>query len=214
MVAILYGEGLDNFRCHALPADLAAEPIADLRLDPADTTGADGQSVIFFLAGRTDPVARTFPVDSAFRGRKPLEVRATPLALAEVVFEKVDSPGVSVKDTLDALEMRDTSQAVLARILERESPSRDWAPRKVDGRIAIRRLYAYAVPQHRIPLLQPHAAAAAGRGCRGSVSASGTMAGGAAAPDAASLHPAAPSHIFLGSELTRASPTLPASIQA
>ena len=65
-------------------------------------------------------------------------------SLAAVTF--VSSKGKpDEKDTLDAIEMKDTSQAALERIFRREAQSPEWSVRKVDGRFEIKYLYAYTV---------------------------------------------------------------------
>ena len=74
-----------------------------------------------------------------------MAVSLTAPSLLEVVFERVGAPQDTVVDTLDARELRDTSQALLARILQRESPSPAWAPRMSGGRIEARRLFGHVI---------------------------------------------------------------------
>jgi hypothetical protein len=49
----------------------------------------------------------------------------------------------SYPDTLDATEFRDTTQAGLAKIFQREASNPDWTVHKENGAYAIKYLYAY-----------------------------------------------------------------------
>lgn len=138
-VAVIYGEGLANVKCFDDPA-LRDLPITDMVPDPKDSS-----LVRYFLEGSSDQRTFRIPPDTAFRGKKPLEVRFTTRSLLEVVFERVGAPQDTLVDTLDAREFRDTSQVVLERILQRESPSLAWSPRRSGGRIEVRRLYAHVI---------------------------------------------------------------------
>ena len=139
-VAVIYGQGLDNFRCFDLPEHLQGLKVTDVFMHAGDSSW-----VKIFIEGKPTPDSAKIPQDTAFRGRKPLQVLMTPLSLAEVVFELVANPDSTIVDTLEASEMRFASESDLKRILDRESPSKAWAPRKVDGRYAIRKLYAHAL---------------------------------------------------------------------
>lgn len=139
-VAVVYGQGLDNFRCFPLPEHLQGAKVTDVFVHAGDSSW-----VKIFIEGKTTPDSAKIPQDTAFRGKKPLQVFMTPLSLAEVVFELVANPDSSITDILEASEMKFASESDLKRILDRESPSQAWTPRKVDGRYAIRKLYAHAL---------------------------------------------------------------------
>lgn len=139
-IAVTFGSGLTNHFCFDVPDSLRAG-ISDLVV-PKDSTKV--------LAFYTDDPKRieTIPIplpDTTFRGKRPTEVVMTTLSLAVVEFQLAANPSVVIQDTLDARELRDTSEAVLERVLRRESPSKAWVPKREGGRIAIKRLYAYSV---------------------------------------------------------------------
>jgi hypothetical protein len=90
------------------------------------------------------PDTLKLPSDTAYNNRRPLSAQLTTRSLAEVIFQKTDG-SQPTKDTLDASEMRDTSQAALERIFKREAGSEDWTVKKVDGRYQINYLYGYSV---------------------------------------------------------------------
>lgn len=147
-VAVIYGEGIANVRC--LEDSTLGDPrVTELLPDLKDTA-----RVHYFLEGVSGSRTFTIPPDTAFKGRKPLEVRFTTPSLLEVVFERIGSPLDTVVDTLDARELRDTSEALLARILQRENPSAAWTPRKSGGRIQARRLYSHVITGSRVA--KPH----------------------------------------------------------
>jgi formylglycine-generating enzyme required for sulfatase activity len=137
-LAAVYGPNLSDMICFEIESEaLRNKRIVDVR--PAK----DSTKLLVFVEGETDGELVDIPQDSVFKGRKPLEGRLATMTLARVVFE--NASGDTVVDFLDAREMRDTSQAALARILDRESPSAAWSARKVDGRFEIRRLYAHVL---------------------------------------------------------------------
>lgn len=144
-IAVFYGQGLAEMRCYPLDPALQGIAYSDIVPDRTDST-----KVLLFRAGSTQRDIITITIDSAFRGRKPTEVRFTTPSLAEVAFEKVGKPDSVIVDTLDASEIKDTTQATLSRVLGRESPSSAWTPRKEGGRIVIRRFYAYTMLRSKV----------------------------------------------------------------
>lgn len=140
-IAVIYSDGLAGVKCFPIPDELKDIVFSDILPD------RDSSKVRYFIAGTTRsdviPIPLSTPADSIFRGRKPLRVELTKPSLAEVVFQRVGNAADSIVDTLDAREMRDTSQSALRSILRRESPSAAWAPKEENGRVAVRKLYAY-----------------------------------------------------------------------
>jgi formylglycine-generating enzyme required for sulfatase activity len=143
-LVVIYGPGLSNHRCLEMPDSLRNVRIADM-LPARDTMKIrDSLRILVFKDSSTQAIPLTFKEDTAFAVKKPLEVKFTPLALAAVEF--VNSvTGDVIKDTLDALEMKDTTQATLEKIFRREAGSGSWSVRKENGRFQIRFIYAYTV---------------------------------------------------------------------
>ena len=141
-VAIIYGSGETNHRCIAIPDNIKGLPVTELIPDTKDTLG---YHLMAFIKDKAAPVSVDItPTDTAFMKRKPTSARLTSRSLAAIVFERIGNPSDTLADTLDATEMRDTSQAGLAKIFTRESGSSGWAVRKKDGRFDVRYLYGYA----------------------------------------------------------------------
>lgn len=138
-IAVIYGPGLSGHFCMAIPDSLAKYTITDMIPHPTDTSKA-----LAFVQGSTQPKAFDIPKDTIFKGRKPQQVQLTTRSLALVTFVR---PGTdrTIPDTLDATEMKDTSQAGLGRIFARESGKSGWSPRKDGDRFAIRYLFAYTI---------------------------------------------------------------------
>ncbi|HKP94253.1 MAG TPA: SUMF1/EgtB/PvdO family nonheme iron enzyme [Fibrobacteria bacterium] len=141
-IAVIYGTGIADFRCIDVPKqvkDLSA--ITDMIPSPQDST-----DILVFLKGSPTPETAHIVPDSAIKGSRPLSARLTTRALAVVNFVKATGD-TAVEDTLDAGEMRDTSQANLARIFRREAGNSEWSVEKnPDGSFKIKYLYAYTVP--------------------------------------------------------------------
>lgn len=140
-VAVIYGPGLSGHRCVGLGA-LSARNITEFR--PALPRDSNNLILLVFYAGVAKPDTLKLPSDTAFNSKRPLSAQLTTRSLAEVFFERKDGTD-SVKDTLDASEMRDTSQTALERIFRREAGSDDWTVRKIDGKYHINYLYGYSV---------------------------------------------------------------------
>lgn len=145
-IALIYGPGLEGHRCIPVPDTLTASEISELRPAPRDTTN---KSILAFIRGKATPVTISLdsahldvPLDSAVAGKRPLSVQLTTRSLAIVEFEKADG-SESFPDTLDAREMKDTTQAGLAKIFAREASNPEWAVKKENGRFNIRYAYAY-----------------------------------------------------------------------
>jgi hypothetical protein len=139
-VAIIYGSGETQHRCIDLLPPLSGADISEIIPDAKDST-----NLLVFIKGQ--PKAHDFSIattDTLFKGRRPLSARLTTRSLAAVVFERIGDPSETIPDTLDATEMRDTTQAGLAKIFNREAGSSGWTVRKKDGRYDIRFLYGYA----------------------------------------------------------------------
>jgi formylglycine-generating enzyme required for sulfatase activity len=140
-LVVIYGAGLAEHRCYPVDRKFMDPNITDLAPSPK------GDSILAFYRGVPKPVPIGFPVDTIFKGRKPTAARFTTLSLAEVTFERADPGGNAdvYKDTLDATEFRDTTQAGLERIFRREASNSGWTVRKENGRYAINYLYAYTL---------------------------------------------------------------------
>ncbi len=140
-IAVIYGSGLEGHRCIDLPGNLKPEDITDLIPDSKDST-----RLMVFLKGKKDadriPIT---PEDTTFKGKKPISARLTTLSLALVTFERVGNPTDTIPDILDATEMRDTSQAGLAKIFQREASNGQWQVRQSGGRYEISFQYANTV---------------------------------------------------------------------
>jgi hypothetical protein len=102
----------------------------------------DSTQLTLLVEGRIDPVVWTMPTDTAYRGMRPIDAKITPLAMAAVTFVNSET-GETVADTLDALEMRDTSLAKLEAIFAREAAP-PWSVRKENGKYAIQYIYAHS----------------------------------------------------------------------
>lgn len=142
-IVLIYGPGVEGHRCIPVPpkdSGYTVDQITDLVSNSRDST-----KIQVFLAGVPTPkIIDIPPQDSAVRDRRPLSIRLTTRSLAEVAFEKSDGSAAYL-DTLDALEMKDTSQAGLEKIFRREAPNRDWSVAKgEDGRYRIKFIYAYS----------------------------------------------------------------------
>jgi len=139
MIAVIYGPGLAGHFCIPIPDSLRDANITDLIPHPTDTL-----KVLAFVQGTSLPKSIVIPRDTTFKGRKPQQVVLTTRSLAVVTFVRAGSDSAIV-DTLDATEMKDTSQAGLGRIFARESGKSGWAPKKDGDRFAIQYLFAYTV---------------------------------------------------------------------
>ncbi len=140
-IAVIYGAGLTGHRCIDIDSTLLGAAITEIIPNLADTTGA---TLLAFVAGVKEPHTILLPAsaDTLFKGRKPISAVLTKRALAVVTF--VSSKGApEVVDTLDATEMRDTSQVALQRIFQREAANSEWTVKKADGKFAIKYLNAY-----------------------------------------------------------------------
>ncbi len=147
-IAVIYNSGLAGHFCMPLPASLRDKKITDLISAPKDST-----KILVFLSGETHPdtISLLRPVgDTLFLKKKPVFVRMTTLSLAVVQFVK---PGVDtiIKDTLDAAEMRDTSQSNLAKIFSREAGNSGWMVKQEAGKFVIKYIYAYAMSGTKLP---------------------------------------------------------------
>lgn len=138
-IAVIYGAGLAGHRCIGFGDSLDADAVTEIKPNLADTSGL---SLNAFLAGIKKPKRIDIPPDTALKNLKPLRAALTTRSLAAVTFVSAKS-GQEHPDTLDALEMKDTSQAALERIFKREAPSPEWSVKKVDGKFEIKFLYAY-----------------------------------------------------------------------
>jgi formylglycine-generating enzyme required for sulfatase activity len=140
-LAVIYGSGLNGFRCQDLPGNLRNATITDV----VPGRGRDSLNLFIFTAGSSKvDTAAIDQGDSTIKGKRPFDATLTTRALAEVVF--VNSvTGAEIKDFIDAKEMRDTSQAALERIFRRESPSSSWSVKKTGGRYDIRLWYAHTI---------------------------------------------------------------------
>jgi formylglycine-generating enzyme required for sulfatase activity len=147
MLVVLYGTGLSDHRCYSLEPRFRGVPYTELV-----PSSKSLDTILAFRPGVARPDSIPFPPDTAvFKGRKPTSARFTTLALAEVVFERNQSPAgqasdtIAYKDTLDATEFRDTTQAGLEKIFRREASNPGWTVRKENGRYGIRYIYAYTL---------------------------------------------------------------------
>lgn len=140
-IAVIYGPDLAGFRCQDLPGNLKGAPITDV----VPGRGPDSLKLLIFVGNDTTvtrvPIDQT---DSTYKGKRPFDAKLTGRKLAEVTFVN-DKDGSEVLDSLDAGEMRDTSQAALEKIFVREAVSPSWSVKKVDGRYAVKFLYAYTI---------------------------------------------------------------------
>jgi formylglycine-generating enzyme required for sulfatase activity len=142
-LVVIYGTGINDHRCY--PVD--KKYLAATGLAPAQKA----DSIIFgFRPGVGQPDTIPFARDSIFKGRKPTSASFTTPALAVVTFERVqsmsDTGAVNAyPDTLDATELRDTTQAGLEKVFRREAANPGWRVRKENGRYAIKYLYAYTI---------------------------------------------------------------------
>jgi hypothetical protein len=140
-IAVIYGPELSGHRCVPIPGRFNPDSITDFQPSLKDTSG---RTLYVFLAGKVDPDTVLLPLDSAFKG-KPASAMLTKRALAVVTFEKTGgSP--AIEDTLDATEMKDTTQESLDRIFKREASNPEWSVRKEGGKYKIKYLYAYTLP--------------------------------------------------------------------
>ncbi|MDB5103076.1 MAG: hypothetical protein JWP91_765 [Fibrobacteres bacterium] len=139
-IAVIYGPGTAGHRCIDIPDNLKSATITDLIPDPADSTYLRA-----FTAGALNSVpVKIQPEDTAFSKKKPISAVLTARSLAVVTFESSQGRP-AIEDTLDAKEMRDTSQAGLERIFKREAGNPEWTVRKSGGAYQIKYLYAYTV---------------------------------------------------------------------
>jgi hypothetical protein len=142
-LVVIYGTGLSEHRCYDLEPRFRGVPYTEL---VPSSKFPDG--ILAFRPGLPDPDTIPFRHDTLFNGRKAISARLTTMALAEVTFERTQSfPGADTayKDTLDATEFRDTTQAGLEKIFRREASNPGWAVRKENGRYAVKYIYAYAL---------------------------------------------------------------------
>lgn len=144
-VAVIYGSGLAGHRCVEIDTlkndgeKVNPETITEITPDFADST-----KLLVFLSGKKDPLPLKLYPDTALKNLKPIRAVLTTRSLAAVTF--ISSNGEPAEeDTLDAIEMKDTSQAALERIFKREAPSAEWTVKKTDGVFEIKYLYAYTV---------------------------------------------------------------------
>jgi formylglycine-generating enzyme required for sulfatase activity len=142
-LVVIYGTGLSDHRCYPLEARFLNVSYSEIIPSPKYP-----DTILAFRPGVPHPDAIGFPPDTLFKGRKPTSARFTSLALAEVTFERTQSVSrtdTAYKDTLDATEFRDTTQAGLAKIFSREASNPGWTVRKENGRYAIKYIYAYTL---------------------------------------------------------------------
>ncbi len=140
-LVVMYGPGLEGHRCYEVADSILNADISDLVPAPRDSS-----TILAFRHGEPKPVPITFSPDSVFRGRKPLSASFTTKALAAVKFERlmpISTKDSVYEDTLDAAEFLDTTQAGMAKILQREASNPAWTAHKEDGKFAIKYLYAF-----------------------------------------------------------------------
>lgn len=139
-IAVIYGPGLTGHRCISIPDDLKPASITGLIPIPNDTADT---AIYAFVA--QDPKPHSIPitpVDSTFKGRRIQSAVLTTRSLAVVTFLKTGTD-TAIVDTLDATEMKDTSQASLAKIFQREAGNTAWTVDRTDAGYKIKFLYAY-----------------------------------------------------------------------
>lgn len=143
-LVVIYGTGLSEHRCYPLETKFQGVPYSEL----APSKNSPG-IILAFRPGVPDPDELAFDPDILFKGRKATSARITTLSLAEVVFERTQSlsqgTDSAYKDTLDATEFRDTTQAGLEKIFRREASNPGWTVHKENGRYAIKYIYAYTL---------------------------------------------------------------------
>jgi hypothetical protein len=138
-IAVIYASGLAGHRCVDVPNGVDPAKISEISPDAKDST-----VILVFRAGVLHPDSVRLPLDTLFKGRKPLSAVLTTRSLAVVTF--VSNKGAPPQtDTLDAKEMRDTSQAALERIFAREAGNPEWTVSRQDGRFEIKYQYAYSI---------------------------------------------------------------------
>jgi hypothetical protein len=139
-IAVVYANGLAGHYCIDLPPQFSPSGISGISPNLKDSS-----YLLVFLKGQSkyDSI-KLNPVDTTFLNKKPISARLTNLSLATVTFVSSKAAPEEV-DTLDATEMKDTSQTGLERIFRRESGNSEWTVKKTDGRFAIDFLYAYSV---------------------------------------------------------------------
>ncbi|MEO7424473.1 MAG: SUMF1/EgtB/PvdO family nonheme iron enzyme, partial [Fibrobacteria bacterium] len=162
-IAVIYGPGLTGHRCIAVPDTIEPAAITDIIPSPSDTSG---QTLLIFVAGKPTGIRDSIlPVDSAFRGRKPISAQLTRKSLAIVNFQNVANPDSTIPDTLDANEMKDTTLATLDKIFRREAGNASWQVQKDEaGRYLIKYLYAYTILGSK-PALEYYSSRAIGFRC-------------------------------------------------
>lgn len=146
-LAVIYGTGLSDHRCYPVDAKYLTPDVTELA--PSPKSDSNTLAILVFRRGIAQPeTAKIIPPDSSFKGRKPTSARFTTRALAEVLFERVQPKsgvGNEYLDTLDATELRDTTQAGLEKIFRREASNPEWTVHKENGRYAIKYIYGYAL---------------------------------------------------------------------
>ncbi|MDB5050442.1 MAG: putative lipoprotein [Fibrobacteres bacterium] len=141
-IAIIYGPGLEGHRCMALDPSLELGKITDIIPSLKDSS-----ELLAFISGQSEPqhIKIVLP-DTVFQGKRPVSARLTTRSLAVVTFENVAVPTRVIKDTLDANEMKDTSQSSLEKIFKREAGNSQWFVQKDQtGKFIVQYLYAYSV---------------------------------------------------------------------
>ncbi len=137
MVAVLYNSPTNPVRCLPIPDSLWNRAIDTV------SPSHDSSKVLFLLRGVDQPVSYAMPADTIYQGLRPTDVQLTTLTLAAVTFVNTET-GVSIPDTLDAVEMlHDTSYAALTPILYRQIGP-PWVPLEQNGQYVIHFLYAYS----------------------------------------------------------------------
>jgi hypothetical protein len=141
-IVVIYSSGLDGHFCMDIPESARGGIITDLVPALKDST-----KILAFISGASQPIRIDIKMpdgDTTFLRKKPQSVRLTLPSLAVVTFIKPGNNSV-ILDTLDASEMRDSSQINLGKIFAREAGNSGWMAKQENGKFSIRRLYAYSV---------------------------------------------------------------------
>ncbi len=142
-IAVIYGSGITGHRCIDLDPSIDAAKVTDIIPSLKDTSGL---TLLVFQTGKAEAVKQAIKPDSAFLGRKPVSAGLTTRSLAVIAVQNIANPLTVIPDTLDAIEMKDTSQSALQKIFSREVGNTAWTVQKdQQGNFLIKYLTAYTI---------------------------------------------------------------------
>ncbi len=148
-IVIVFDENLlEGHFCRDIPNELQGKTIREIIPNPRDTVTNVTQLFLFYLDGSEEKrhiMDISHGKDEPFGNRRPVRAALTSRALMEVFFEK-SGTNESVADTLDARNLKDTTNTVAKAAIFRRETNKSWQAAKWEnGDFKINYLFGFPV---------------------------------------------------------------------